>query len=72
MPFRLLGYKILHFPWLWDIHYLIIGKMRHFILPWRNGLEAFPMKYPWPLWVYPILLACLGQSGFCLLGLLWP
>lgn len=30
------------------------------------------MKYPWPLWVYPILLACLGQSGFCLLGLLWP
>ena len=21
------------------------------------------MKYPWPLWVYPILLACLGQSG---------
>ena len=30
------------------------------------------MKYPWPLWVSPILLACLGQSGFCLLGLLWP
>ena len=19
------------------------------------------MKYPWPLWVYPVLLACLGQ-----------
>lgn len=30
------------------------------------------MKYPWPLWVYPILLACLGQSGFCLLSLLCP
>ena len=28
------------------------------------------MKYPWPLWVYPVLLACLGQSGFCLLGCL--
>lgn len=72
MSFPLLGYKSCISLDFGIYSVLSWGKCGILSSLGRNGLEAFPMKYPWPLWVYPILLACLGQSGFCLLSLLWP